>query len=264
MAGRAPDPGFFVGYLNSVPRSLAIFLVVAAAAMVGGMAGLAFALGSNVNDPGDGAFARKLGKPGDDRRAARRIPIPSCACARTRTIPRRAPSCSPCPASASVKRRGRKLFGQVVDAKRLPLPARRHRHAADPGQGLAQGGGGRRRGACRPQFTPAPAEPLGRWRLIGEICDSKCHLGAMRPGDGLAHKACANLCISSGAPPIFVTADDSAVEGETFLLMADRDGGPLPDNFRDYVAVLVQLEGEVERLDDLLVFKVDIDRTKVF
>ena len=62
MAGRAPDPGFFVGYLNTVPRPLAIFLVVAAALLVGGMAGLAFAIGTNVNDPGDGAFARKLGK----------------------------------------------------------------------------------------------------------------------------------------------------------------------------------------------------------
>ena len=46
--------------------------------------------------------------------------------------------------------------------------------------------------------------------------------------------------------------------------MADEAGGPLPDNFGDYVAVLVQLEGEVERLDDLLVFKVDIDTAKVF
>ena len=88
--------------------------------------------------------------------------------------------------------------------------------------------------------------------------------GRHAPGDGLAHKACANLCISSGAPPIFVTAEEGAVAGETFLLMADEDGGPLPDNFGDYVAVLVELEGEVERLDDLLVFKVDIDAARVF
>ena len=52
MAGRAPDPGFFIGYLNSVPRSLAIFLVVGAALFVGGMAGLAFALGNQRERPG--------------------------------------------------------------------------------------------------------------------------------------------------------------------------------------------------------------------
>ena len=38
MAGRLPDPGFFVGYLNSVPRPLAIFMVVGAAVLVGSMA----------------------------------------------------------------------------------------------------------------------------------------------------------------------------------------------------------------------------------
>ena len=115
-----------------------------------------------------------------------------------------------------------------------------------------------------PTFTPAPPEPLGRWRLIGEICDCKCHLGAMRPGDGLAHKACANLCISSGAPPIFVTQEDGAVAGETFLLMADQDGGPLRTTSATTWRSSSSLEGEVERLDDLLVFKVDIDKAKVF
>ena len=30
-------------------------------------------------------------------------------------------------------------------------------------------------------------EPLGRWKLAGEICDGKCLYGAMRPGRGLAH-----------------------------------------------------------------------------
>ena len=154
------------------------------------------------------------------------------------------------PGKRSVKRPGRKLFGQVVDASgflfqrgdidMLQVQGKGSLKAAAAGEGEPP-----------PEFTPAPPESLGRWRLIGEICDSKCHLGAMRPGNGLSHKACANLCISSGAPPIFVTADEGAVEGETFLLMADRDGGPLPDRFRDYVAVLVELEGEVERLDDL-------------
>ena len=262
MAGRAPDPGFFIGYLNSVPRALAIFLVVAAALFVGGMAGLAFALGSNSNDPGDGTFARKLG-----RQAMTGVllenPYPILRVRPDANNPAPRTIMLTVPGKRHVKRRGRKLFGQVVDASgflfqrgdidMLQIQGRNSLKAAEAGEGEPP-----------PEFTPAPAEELGRWRLIGEICDSKCHLGAMRPGDGLAHKACANLCISSGAPPIFVTADESTVEGETFLLMADRDGGPLPDSFRDYVAVLVELEGEVERLDDLLVFKVDIDRTRVF
>ncbi|MEM6942733.1 MAG: hypothetical protein AAF565_03150, partial [Pseudomonadota bacterium] len=49
-----------------------------------------------------------------------------------------------------------------------------------------------------------PAEPLGRWQLTGELCDGKCYAGAMRPGRGLSHKACANFCIIGGVPMVFV------------------------------------------------------------
>ena len=261
MAGRAPDSGFFVGYLNAVPRPLALFLVVVAAAIVGGMAGLAFALGTNVNDPGDGSFARQLGRQAMTGVLLEK-PYPILRVRPDATNPEPRTILLTVPGKFHVKRRGGKLFGQVVDAsgflfqrgdiEMLQVQGKKALQAAEAGEGEPP-----------PAFTPAAAESLGRWRLIGEICDSKCHLGAMRPGTGLAHKACANLCISSGAPPVFVTAQEGAVEGETFLLMADADGGPLPDRFRDYVAVLVALEGEVERLDDLLVFKVDIDEAEV-
>ena len=41
--------------------------------------------------------------------------------------------------------------------------------------------------------------------LVGEIVDGKCYLGAMKPADGLGHRACAVLCIRGGLPPMFVT-----------------------------------------------------------
>ena len=262
MARRAPDYGFFVGYLNRVPRPLAIFLVVMAAGLIGSMAGLAFALGSNANDPGDGTFARKLGRQ-EMTGVLLEKPYPILRVRPDASNPEPRTIMLTVPGKRHVKRRGAKLFGQVVDAsgflfKRgdidmLQIQGKGALVAAEAGEGEPP-----------PAYTPAPLEPLGRWRLIGEICDSKCHLGAMRPGEGLAHKACATLCIAQGAPPIFVTAEEGAVDGETFLLMADEDGGPLPDRFGDYVAMLVEIEGAVERLDDLLVFKVDIDRTKVF
>ena len=47
----------------------------------------------------------------------------------------------------------------------------------------------------------------------GEILDSKCYLGAMKPGDGKAHKACATLCIDGGIPPmLFARASDGTPE----------------------------------------------------
>jgi len=112
---------------------------------------------------------------------------------------------------------------------------------------------------------PAPATPLspvqlGRWRASGEICDGKCTAGVMRPGAGIAHKACASLCVSGGVPPVFVTTQQ--LEGAGFLLLADHDGGPAPAVMSGLIAQPVTLEGEVERRGDLLVFRVDWTRAR--
>jgi hypothetical protein len=106
-----------------------------------------------------------------------------------------------------------------------------------------------------------PPVPLGRWRITGEICDGKCYAGAMRPGSGLAHKACANFCILGGVAPVFVST--APVEGTSFMLLADAAGGSLSDTVHDLVALRVQLEGELERRGDLLVFKVDLNRARL-
>lgn len=104
--------------------------------------------------------------------------------------------------------------------------------------------------------APAVVEPLGRWRITGEICDGKCLAGAMRPGSGIAHRACANLCVSGGVPPVFVAT--GPVEGATHLLLGDGGGGPLNERFRELMALRVTLEGPVERRGDLLVFRPDL------
>ncbi len=82
----------------------------------------------------------------------------------------------------------------------------------------------------------------------------------MRPGVGLAHKACANLCIIGGIPPVFVTT--TPLMGSEFFLLADENGEPLSSEVEDWVALLISLEGEVERRDDLMIFKVNLDSAK--
>ncbi len=99
------------------------------------------------------------------------------------------------------------------------------------------------------------AEDLGRWRLTGEICDGNCLAGAMRPGTGLAHRACANLCILGGLPPVFVATD--SVAGSEFFLIGGPDGGPLPEEVLDMTALLVTAEGRVERRGGMNVFLID-------
>jgi hypothetical protein len=53
-----------------------------------------------------------------------------------------------------------------------------------------------------------PEPPLGRdaaaITVTGEIIDTKCFLGAMKPGRGRAHAACGRLCIRGGIPAGFV------------------------------------------------------------
>ena len=118
-------------------------------------------------------------------------------------------------------------------------------------------------------FEVVPEEPaplpdrqdLGRWRLTGEICDGRCYVGAMRPGDGVAHKACANLCISGGQPPVFVT--DTPVEGARFMLMGTDDYAPLPESVLHYTGAAVQLEGRLERVGDLTLLLVDPNSLEV-
>ena len=77
----------------------------------------------------------------------------------------------------------------------------------------------------------------------------------MRPGTGLAHRACANLCLVGGVPPVFVSS--APVEGEEFLLIGGPDGGPLPEALLDVTALYISVEGRVERRGDLLVFLID-------
>lgn len=95
----------------------------------------------------------------------------------------------------------------------------------------------------------ADAVDLGPVVLRGEILDSKCHLGAMRPGDGKTHKACATLCIDGGIPPLLITRRDDGLE---YLLLVAPDGGPANAWVRSLVGEPVELSGRLTRHRDLL------------
>ena len=96
---------------------------------------------------------------------------------------------------------------------------------------------------------------LGEHTLLGEICDSKCFLGVMKPGSGKTHRACAVRCIASGIPPIFVTRD--ANNEPTVYLLVDDKHQAINEAVLPFVAEPVQLQGALERQGDLLVYVVD-------
>jgi hypothetical protein len=106
-----------------------------------------------------------------------------------------------------------------------------------------------------PILTGAESISLGRQTLTGEIVDSKCFLGVMNPGQLLPHRACAIRCISGGIPPVLLVRQTNGPA--IYLLLVSADGKPVNQQVLDLVAEPVQITGEVERQDELLVFRAD-------
>jgi hypothetical protein len=110
----------------------------------------------------------------------------------------------------------------------------------------------RRTGPTGDLRRPAPQQ-RGRVTLRGEIVDSKCYLGAMKPGGGRTHKGCAALCLRGGVPPLLVTPDDAG--GTHSYLLTNETAGPLGEELLDRVGEDVELSGELELWGDVAVLK---------
>jgi hypothetical protein len=126
---------------------------------------------------------------------------------------------------------------------------------------LAEGEAGIRRltpeeQAKLPPFALSAPQMLAEHvTLKGEVIDPKCYLGAMKPGGGKTHKACAMLCISGGVPPMLVTRD--ANKNETFYLLVTAEGKVANEQAQEFVGDPVAASGSVEHQDDLLVLRLE-------
>lgn len=88
----------------------------------------------------------------------------------------------------------------------------------------------------------------------GEILDSKCYLGAMKPGDGKQHKACAMLCIRGGIAPLFYPTDAHSLSpsaSRRYALVLSNSGGPLDEATLTLVGEQIDLVGAPGRIGDL-------------
>ena len=94
---------------------------------------------------------------------------------------------------------------------------------------------------------PKP-EPVMEVSLNGEILDTKCWFGAMRPSSGKVHKACASLCIRGGLPPAFYVKDP---QDQSALMIMTSGGFGHNKDLLPYVADPVSITGEVQRFGDL-------------
>jgi hypothetical protein len=76
------------------------------------------------------------------------------------------------------------------------------------------------------QAEPRPAkELLGPVVLRGELVDTKCYFGVMRPATGKVHRGCAVRCLSGGVPPGLLVRDGR--DGATVVMLSAPGGTPL-------------------------------------
>jgi len=239
---------FFVGFLGTIPPGLRVFLPTVAAVLVCLFAGIGYVAGATQNDPGAGRFRFDLG-PQKVTGIVRLAPYPTLTITEGTEL---LPAGHVLMLSGPGKRGpnlGGATDGQVARLRGIALT----RGDLD----MLQVG---RAELVDEAMREVPGDTtLGRWRLTGEICDGKCLAGAMRPGRGIAHKACANLCLIGEVPPVFAASAPVALElaGSAFLLIAGPDGGPMADGLLDHVGALVEIEGEIMRRGDLLIFRAD-------
>ncbi len=104
--------------------------------------------------------------------------------------------------------------------------------------------------------TAAPAgqsapviEPLESVTLSGEVVDSKCFIGVMKPGGGKVHRACASLCVAGGIPPMLVVEQ---TDGSRFgYMLVDQQGNSAAEEVAETIAMPVAITGRLERRGDL-------------
>ncbi|MFT7059635.1 MAG: hypothetical protein ACJASV_002146 [Pseudorhodobacter sp.] len=242
---------FFVGW-GKIPKDLVQFLLISVVSFLIGSGVVAYAISATQTDTGGGAFMGQAKAIG----ILRADPYPVLHVIESANFERGDTILLTGGGKRGVFDQAAGLDGMVVEAAGLRLE-----RGDLNGMQLRNGTRGLK-AAENPDASFAPETvPLGRWKLTGEICDGKCLNGAMRPGRGLAHRACANLCLIGQVPPVFVSS--GPVDGHEFLLMANADGGPLTDEILDFTAIFVEVEGDVERRGDMLVFKIAPETIKV-
>ena len=247
------EPPFFVGYLG-IPKALRGFLFSVTGGLTLLAAALGFWIGTTQDDPGPATFRFDYGRQTVSG-VIERTPIPILHVTEGNDrIPTGHTLMMSGPGKNGVMNRNAAKHGQLVEVSGVIL----ERGTLDM---MQVRGGQNGMKALEGSAELPPVEDLGRWRLAGEICDGKCLAGAMRPGRGLAHKACANLCVAGGVPPVFVSSQP--VEGSEFLMISGPDGGPIPDALYDLMAQYIQIEGQITRHGDLLVFAMDADTAEV-
>ena len=104
------------------------------------------------------------------------------------------------------------------------------------------------------QAIEVAPESLGEVTLSGEIIDSKCFMGVMKPGEGKVHRACAAMCLAGGIPPMLVVEQS---DGNRYgYILVGADGQAAGAMVMQDIAVPVSIFGHLERRGDLTYLRI--------
>lgn len=227
---------FFIGWAAEPPRSDRRFLLAAGLGLT--IAGGALAAGLSGNRPqvGDGMW--DMGRVVTLRGQLLRHPYPAL---RTMDLGQSARTVFLATNGKSAVAADASLFGAPVSATGTLIT--RGRHAMMAVDALAP---------SAEALTPPMREiDRGSVFLAGEIVDAKCWFGAMRPGFGKTHKACAALCARGGLPLAFCRVE-ACGDGADAPLLTTEQGLAFGREIIPLVADPVSVMGRLVEVGDVM------------
>ena len=93
-----------------------------------------------------------------------------------------------------------------------------------------------------PSNEMASGHAIGQVSLIGELVDTKCYFGVMRPGAGKVHRGCAVRCLHGGVPPGLLLRDSA---GNQLVVMLTGTGTSKLDVDPEWAARFIRAEGRM-------------------
>lgn len=241
---------FFVGY-RSIPRSLGLFLLLVAVLVAAVAVGAGAALIATERELGDARIRWDLGPQSFSGRL-KAHPFPVIYVAASEDYPEGRPLMLIGSGKFGVDDWADPLDEQMVDAsgilvthngyEMLIIGQQQNLTAAEEGS----------------EAMAAPEiEDLGEITLRGELVDGKCEMGAMRPGNGKAHKGCANLCLIGTTPAMFLLKGEEELIALPFV--TNPDGEEANEDWLDWTGLYVEASGTLTRQGGLVYFAIEPD-----
>ncbi len=229
---------FFIGWSAQTPRRDRRFMLGAGLALIAGAGGLGAALALNPAPVGGGIWDQGEVRTLNGLLAAAPYPM-----IRTRDLDGAIRTVFLATSGKTAPRIDASLIGQSASVTGTLLTRGRNAMMAVSTIGAA---------AIAPDdLMAATFGDRGPVMLVGEILDAKCWFGAMRPGFGRTHKACAALCSRGGLPLAFcqlgACGDDIAAP-----LLLDENGRAFGRNIVPLIADPVVINGRLIEAGDML------------